>query len=545
MEGELCTACWTGNLQLHEGMLVCDVCGSIHQGFAEETQEYQTGISDARFFKKSEGMKAKAKDAAAAEAEPPPPPPVEAAVRAYVGALQQLLQRQAQVLIATLGMDPGLSGVLRQLWLAHLAHSRLLEPATILKLEVLAGPGGGAPAATDGSEGEDGGIDGGGSGGGAMPGQMTFGRRSLRIQAELAPALHPRHTLALLLLACWCQLEAAGPLDVLRWALDGRLPYVAFAAEEGAVLQQYRNILGGELIAVRGVPSPKALLLNASTMGKRLGLACPPLSPALWLARYLADLELSQELLPVALQLHALYQPAPLVPTEGERPGRHPWALLMASLVVAAKLCYGVGGGTRSMPGLPLPPEWADWAPRQLSRLGSAAQLDESQFRAYMQYLQRGLLADCGPPPDLETAHQLFQRMALVDGVGAGGVRQGGSAGSGARHALQREADRQQQQQQQQEQLQEHRAQQEQPPSHAYPFFGASVWHKHRGMLPADYVLLLTPCAALVWLVPEALHELVSGLEQAMIAAECEISFLYNSEDQARLWKCREEGCFR
>lgn len=37
-------------------------------------------------------MKAKAKDAAAAEAEPPPPPPVEAAVRAYVGALQQLLQ---------------------------------------------------------------------------------------------------------------------------------------------------------------------------------------------------------------------------------------------------------------------------------------------------------------------------------------------------------------------------------------------------------------------------------------------------------------------
>ena len=39
--------------------------------------------------------------------------------------------------------------------------------------------------------------------------------------------------------------------------------------------------------------------------------------------------------------------------------------------------------------------------------------------------------------------------------------------------------------------------------------------------------------------------QLVSGLEQAMIAAECEISFLYNSEDQARLWKCREEGCFR
>ena len=29
--GETCTQCWVGTLQLHEGMLVCDVCGSIHQ----------------------------------------------------------------------------------------------------------------------------------------------------------------------------------------------------------------------------------------------------------------------------------------------------------------------------------------------------------------------------------------------------------------------------------------------------------------------------------------------------------------------------------
>ncbi len=29
--GETCTQCWVGALQLHEGMLVCDVCGSIHQ----------------------------------------------------------------------------------------------------------------------------------------------------------------------------------------------------------------------------------------------------------------------------------------------------------------------------------------------------------------------------------------------------------------------------------------------------------------------------------------------------------------------------------
>lgn len=89
--GEMCTTCFVGSLELHEGMLVCDVCGSIThvspapppptadrapviaghcrrrrrlacrsplllpppclQGFAEEAQEFQTGISDARHQK--------------------------------------------------------------------------------------------------------------------------------------------------------------------------------------------------------------------------------------------------------------------------------------------------------------------------------------------------------------------------------------------------------------------------------------------------------------------------------------------------------------
>lgn len=29
--GDQCTVCFTGTLQLHEGMLVCDVCGSVFQ----------------------------------------------------------------------------------------------------------------------------------------------------------------------------------------------------------------------------------------------------------------------------------------------------------------------------------------------------------------------------------------------------------------------------------------------------------------------------------------------------------------------------------
>ena len=66
--------------------------------------------------------------------------------------------------------------------------------------------------------------------------------------------LRPQHTLLLLLLACWRQQEAVSPLDVARWALDGRLPYLSFPAEEGAVLLQYRTVLGQQLTTPTGAP---------------------------------------------------------------------------------------------------------------------------------------------------------------------------------------------------------------------------------------------------------------------------------------------------
>jgi hypothetical protein len=43
-----------------------------------------------------------------------------------------------------------------------------------------------------------------------------------------------------------------------------------------------------------GVPSPKALLQYASSIAHTLNLACPPLSPALWLDKLIAELQLPQ-----------------------------------------------------------------------------------------------------------------------------------------------------------------------------------------------------------------------------------------------------------
>ncbi|KAL4428576.1 hypothetical protein ABPG77_008888 [Micractinium sp. CCAP 211/92] len=550
--GELCDQCFAGSLQLHEGMLVCDVCGSIHQGFAEETQEFQTGISDARFFKKSEGMKSAGAGALGALDEPPPPPPVGDAVQAYIRALQALLQRQAAALVAAFGMDAAIRPVLRELWLAFLAGLQLLEPSSLVRLQALAEQGRDAGGGSDDESTE---REGRGEGSHPEPGagrrrvpassQLTHDRLSLRIERELGPKLRPQHTLALLLLACWQQGEAASPLDMARWALDGHLPYLSFPAEEGAALQQYSSILGRGLVTPRGVPSPRYLLDQARQLAQQLGLACPPLSPTLWLERYLAELELPQALLPIALQLHMLYQPSPLLPTAPCRVHRHPWAMLVGSLLLAVKLCYGLDGEQRSMAGLPPAPDWQAWAQRQLSRLGrlsafplslnEAAQLDEPGLRSYLQYLQRGLLASFTPPAELESMHRLFLRLASLPADGedlqpAGGGSDGSAPQAhGAAGAV---------------------TQADQPVEYCAPGLAPSSY-LHYGAAPRgkalfhpDYALLVTACSPLVWLTPEALHELLAGLECSMIGAECEVSFLYNAEEQARLARVLEEGAW-
>ena len=142
-----------------------------------------------------------------------------------------------------------------------------------------------------------------------------------------------------------------------------------------------------------------------------------------------------------------------------------------------------------------------------------AAQLEGPPFQTYLQYLQQGLFASFQPPPMLETVHQLFQRLALPQpsppqqGGSGGGTEVGGmqglSAGRGDRGqahvpALAAAAG----------QPGEHGGEQpgeERRVQSAYRFSGAGVQHK--GTAHADYALLLAACAAPVWLVPEALHE--------------------------------------
>lgn len=56
-------------------------------------------------------------------------------------------------------------------------------------------------------------------------------------------ALPSAFTLSLLLLACWQAREPVSPLDIVRWALNGELPFMTFAADSRDLLEPFPTLL--------------------------------------------------------------------------------------------------------------------------------------------------------------------------------------------------------------------------------------------------------------------------------------------------------------
>lgn len=45
-EDQVCSTCGTPALVLHNGLLVCEACGTQAEDFVEETAEFQVGVDD-------------------------------------------------------------------------------------------------------------------------------------------------------------------------------------------------------------------------------------------------------------------------------------------------------------------------------------------------------------------------------------------------------------------------------------------------------------------------------------------------------------------
>jgi hypothetical protein len=210
--------------------------------------------------------------------------------------------------------------------------------------------------------------------------------------------------------------EAVTPADIIAWAAVGQLPFFelpAFAADAGTAAAGAANkSAGGSAVALAPLPAlcvtpqiwdtPSRLASHARALASALGLQLPPVNGEALLRRAALELGVPPAVCGCAQQLlrvHLVGRAALELPrgrlkagAGGERAAdaASPYAAVMAWLLVAAKVMYGIGAtsgsrgsgnwpaegspgacaATSALPGAPPPPpSWTHWAAAALRRL--------------------------------------------------------------------------------------------------------------------------------------------------------------------------------
>jgi hypothetical protein len=215
--------------------------------------------------------------------------------------------------------------------------------------------------------------------------------------------------------------QAIAPGDILEWAASGQLPYFQLAAIAEEAAAEAAAAEGGAPAAPPLPPvcvtpqiwdTPARLVAHTRALAARLGLpALPPANAEALLRRASLDLGAPAALAAAAQQLlraHLLGKKELELPAGKPRWGAHlerpmeaaqPHVLVVALLVVAAKLVYGLGSSRRGngggggsgggaaeeggtgcgsgraalVPGMPpAPASWQEWAGRALLRIRTA-----------------------------------------------------------------------------------------------------------------------------------------------------------------------------
>lgn len=82
-------------------------------------------------------------------------------------------------------------------------------------------------------------------------------------------ALPSSFTLSLLLLACWQAREPVNPLDIVRWALNGELPFLSFAADSRDLLEPFHLVLTAGFLIPTGTPGTSWLFVATQGFDQR------------------------------------------------------------------------------------------------------------------------------------------------------------------------------------------------------------------------------------------------------------------------------------
>ncbi|WCJ33746.1 TATA box-binding protein-associated factor RNA polymerase I subunit B [Euphorbia peplus] len=240
----------------------------------------------------------------------------------YVMGMQWMIQMQCEALVEKFNVHPLICGVASTIWLRFLAHTGVFQDDWAENLVL-----------GDSDEPWD---------------KLMYQRAVMILFRNLQKTIPLPCSLAISLLACHVAREAILLTDILKWALEGKLPYYAAHVEigkhfESLLAPAYCITLSRMFRPVQTVPVQR-LEAMAATIAESIGLHLPPVNFYGIASRYLKKLSISDErVLSHACRIYEWSMPPDLWFSASDLriPSR---VCVMSILIVAIRIVYNING---------------------------------------------------------------------------------------------------------------------------------------------------------------------------------------------------------
>ncbi|CAM0955956.1 unnamed protein product [Alopecurus aequalis] len=263
----------------------------------------------------------------------------------YVQGLQVILQRQLEVLVERYRVGALVCGVAGTVWLRWVATTKVFDEMWAPK--VLAEDEAAQRLKHSARRGEQ------------IPQEVKYewvdeaspGKDRRRVEfiflRSLRMMLPVYSTLSVCFLACHVAREAILPTDIYRWAMEGKLPYVAAFTEVDKLLGtslKHCPLNARQLFRPVRVIGIWQLEAAAGSIAQKIGLRLPSVNFYAIAQRYLSELSLPIErILPHACRIYEWTMPAEL--WLSSNPARVPTrACVMAILILSLRVLYNING---------------------------------------------------------------------------------------------------------------------------------------------------------------------------------------------------------
>ncbi|XP_031105132.1 TATA box-binding protein-associated factor RNA polymerase I subunit B [Ipomoea triloba] len=259
----------------------------------------------------------------------------------YVMGVQIMVQLQCKALVEKFNVSPLIVGLTGPIWLRYLAYERVMADEWADEVihesqSQTQGDVGEWPAAKHKAEPHN-----------------LLGKRAIPIwHRSLRSKIPLSCSLAISFLVCHMAREAILPTDIVKWTLEGKLPYFAAFLEIQKQLGPSSRacpISASCMFRPTQAISIQKLESFAASIGRRIGLELPAVNFHAIASRYLRELSLPVEkILPQACHVYEWSMPPELYLSDNESrlPSR---VYVMSIVIVTIRIMYDLNGGKWEM----------------------------------------------------------------------------------------------------------------------------------------------------------------------------------------------------